>query len=95
MIPALSTQAQASAGEIARLVRTIRSAGVTTIFPESSVGAKLSAAIARDAGARVGPALYAGTLGPAGSAGETYIGSLRLHTRTLAAGLRAGGRCQL
>ena len=95
VIPALSTQAQASAGEVARLVRTIRAAGVTTIFPESSAGAKLSRAIARDAGARVGPALYADTLGPAGSAGETYIGSLRFNTRTLAAGFGGGGRCQL
>jgi ABC-type Zn uptake system ZnuABC Zn-binding protein ZnuA len=33
VIPARSTQAQASAGEIARLVRTIRSAGVTTNYP--------------------------------------------------------------
>ncbi len=96
MIPALSTQAQASAGAVARLVRTIRSAGVSTIFPESSVNAKLTRAIARDAGATVGPALYADTLGPQGSAGETYIGSLRFNTRALAAGFTgAAGRCQL
>jgi ABC-type Zn uptake system ZnuABC Zn-binding protein ZnuA len=96
VIPARSTQAQASAGEISRLVRTIRAAGVTTIFPESSVGKKLTRAVARDAGARVGPALYADTLGPKGSPGETYIGSLRFNTRALAAGFgAAGGRCQL
>jgi ABC-type Zn uptake system ZnuABC Zn-binding protein ZnuA len=96
VIPALSTQAQASAGAVARLVRTIRAAGVSTIFPESSVNAKLTRAIARDAGATVGPALYADTLGPQGSAGETYIGSLRFNTRALAAGFTgAAGRCQL
>ncbi|HVF78327.1 MAG TPA: metal ABC transporter substrate-binding protein [Solirubrobacteraceae bacterium] len=96
VIPALSTQAQASAGEVARLVRTIRTAGVTTIFPASSAGAKLTRAIARDAGARVGPALYADTLGPAGSAGATYAGSLRFNARALAAGFGGGGRrCQL
>lgn len=93
VIPALSTQAQASAGEVARLVRTIREEGVTTIFPESSAGAKLTRAIARDAGARVGPALYADTLGPARSPGATYAGSLRHNSRALAAGF--GGRCQL
>ncbi len=86
VIPALSTQAQASAGEVARLVRTIRSAGVTTIFPESSANPKLTRAIARDAGATVGPALYADTLGPQGSPGATYIGSLRFNTQALAAG---------
>jgi ABC-type Zn uptake system ZnuABC Zn-binding protein ZnuA len=83
VIPALSTQAQASAGEVARLVRTIRSAGVTTIFAETSVNPKLTRAIARDAGAKVGPALYADSLGPAGSAGATYIGSLQANTRAL------------
>jgi ABC-type Zn uptake system ZnuABC Zn-binding protein ZnuA len=95
VIPALSTQAQASAGEVARLVRAIRAAGVAAIYPESSVNAKLSRAIARDAHARVGPALYADTLGPKGSAGETYVGSLRFNTRSLAAGFGDGKRCQL
>ncbi len=93
VIPANSTQAQASAGEVARLVRTIRSAGVATIFPESSVNPKLTRAIARDAGARVGPALYADTLGAEGSPGATYIGSLRANTQALVAGF-SGGREQ-
>ena len=96
VIPALSTQAQSSAGEVARLARTIRAARVTTIFPQSSGNARLSRAIARDTGAKLGPALYADTLGPAGSAGGTYIGSLRFNTRALLAGFGgAGRRCQL
>ena len=96
VIPALSTQAQASAGAVARLVRTIRSEGVSTIFPESSVNPKLARAIARDAGATVGSALYADTLGPKGSAGETYLGALRFTTRALAAGFAGRPpRCQL
>ena len=96
VIPARSTRAQASAGEVVRLVRAIRAAGVTTIFPESSVNPKLTRAIARDAGAKVGPALYADTLGERGSAGETYTGSLRFNTRALAAGFSGGRRrCQL
>jgi len=96
VIPALSTQAQASAGEVARLVRTIRRAGVTTIFPEHSAGAKLERAIARDAGARVGEPLYADSLGPPGSASATYLGSLRANTRALVAGFTGGRtRCAL
>ena len=95
-IPARSTQAQASAGAVARLVRTIRTSGVTTIFPESSVNPKLTRAIARDAGARVGRALYADSLGPDGSAGATYLGSLRANTLALVDGFTAGrGRCSL
>jgi zinc/manganese transport system substrate-binding protein len=96
VIPALSSQAQASGGEVARLVRTIRAERVSTIFPESSVNAKLTRAIARDAGARVGPALYADSLGASGSPGATYLGSLRANTQALAAGFSAGRlRCAL
>jgi zinc/manganese transport system substrate-binding protein len=96
VIPALSSQAQASAGGVARLVRTIRSAGVSTIFPESSVNPKLTRAIARDAGATVGPALYADSLGTKGSPGATYLGSLRANTTALVAGFTAGReRCAL
>ena len=90
VIPALSTQAQASAGAVARLVRTIRRTGVTTIFPESSASAKLEQAIARDARAHVGPPLYADSLGPSGSAGATYLGSLAANTRALATGFAGG-----
>jgi len=97
VIPGVSTQAQASAGEVARLVRTIRSTGVRTIFPQGSANAKLARAVARDAGATIGPALYADTLGPAGSPGATYVGSLRFNTRALAAGFGGGASsaCQL
>ena len=96
VIPALSSQAQASAGGVARLVRTVRSAGVAAIFPESSVNPKLTRAIARDAGAKVGPALYADSLGPKGSAGATYLGSLRANTTALVTGFTAGRRrCEL
>lgn len=97
VIPGSSTQAQASAGEIARLVRTVRATGVRTVFPQRSSNAKLARAVARDAGASIGPPLYADTLGPPGSPGATYIGSLRFNTRALAAGFGggAGERCRL
>jgi ABC-type Zn uptake system ZnuABC Zn-binding protein ZnuA len=92
VIPALSTQAQASGGEVSRLVRTIRSAGVSTIFPESSINQKLTRAIARDAGAKVGAALYADSLGPRGSPGATYLSSLRANTRALVDGFTDGSQ---
>jgi ABC-type Zn uptake system ZnuABC Zn-binding protein ZnuA len=96
VIPALSSQAQASGGEVARLVRTIRAAGVSTIFPESSINPKLTRAIAREAGAKVGPALYADSLGARGTPGATYIGALRSNTLALAGGFSAGSaRCAL
>ncbi|MGH2839196.1 MAG: metal ABC transporter substrate-binding protein [Solirubrobacteraceae bacterium] len=96
VIPALSTQAQASAGEVARLARTVRREKVKAVFAESSVNRKLAEAIARDSGATVGPDLYADTLGPMGSAGATYLGSLKANTQALVAGFTGGEKgCRL
>jgi ABC-type Zn uptake system ZnuABC Zn-binding protein ZnuA len=96
VIPALSTAARASAGETRRLVDTIRREHVSTIFPESSVNPKLEQAIAADAGAKVGPALWADSLGPRGSTGATYLGSIWFNAESMAEGFTDGAtRCPL
>jgi ABC-type Zn uptake system ZnuABC Zn-binding protein ZnuA len=94
VIPSLSTRGQPSAGETAELVETIRDQGVRAIFAESSVNAKVEQAIAGETGARVGSALWADTLGPEGSGGETYLASIAANTRAIADGL-AGERCSI
>jgi ABC-type Zn uptake system ZnuABC Zn-binding protein ZnuA len=96
VIPSLSTQAQPSAGDVARLVDTIRRERVRAIFAESSVHPKVEQAIARETGARVGRPLWADTLGPAGSTGATYLGSLRANAAALVEGFTGGSRsCSL
>jgi len=85
-IPALTTQAQASAGETADLIDLIRRENVSTIFPEAGVSPGLEQAIADEAGARVGGELWADTLGTPGSGAETYVGSLESNTRELVDG---------
>jgi len=89
-IPALTTQAQASAGETADLIDQIRAAGVGTVFPEAGVSPGLEQAIAEQAGARIGGELWADTLGPPGSTGATYIGSLESNTAALIGGFTDG-----
>ena len=91
VIPSRSTRGQASAGETAELVRTIRREQVPAVFAESSVNADVERAIAREAGAKVSPPLWADSLGPEGSAGASYIGSMEANTRTITRAL--GGRC--
>lgn len=86
VIPSLSTSGQPSAGAVDALVKTIRETGVKTIFAESSVNAKVEQAIAREAGVTVGQELWADSLGPEGSAGATYIGSIEANTNALVAG---------
>jgi len=87
VIPSRSTRGQASAGETAALVRTIRREKVPAVFPESSVRADVERAIAEEAGARPAPPLWADSLGPAGSAGATYAGSIAANTHTIASAL--------
>jgi ABC-type Zn uptake system ZnuABC Zn-binding protein ZnuA len=91
VIPSLSTQAQASAGDVQELVEQIRREGVEAIFPESSVSPDVERAIAREAGARIGESLYADSLGPPGSTGETYERALAHDAGALVSGM-SGGR---
>jgi ABC-type Zn uptake system ZnuABC Zn-binding protein ZnuA len=87
VIPSLSTRGQPSAGETAELIETIRAEGARAIFAESSVNAKVEQAIARATGAKVGEPLWADTLGPEGSSGETYLASIVANTRAISEGL--------
>lgn len=90
VIPALTTHAQPSAGETAALVRRVRAERVLAIFPEHGINPDLAAAIAEEAGARVGGPLYSDSLGPAGSAGATYVDALLANTDTIVGGLSGG-----
>jgi hypothetical protein len=69
-------------------VAAIRREDVTTIFPETAVNRRLETAVAEEAGAKVGPALYADSLGPKGSPGATYLGALRHDAGRHGRGLR-------
>ena len=96
VIPSLSTQAQASAGDVEELVDQIRREQVEAIFPESSVNPDVERAIARESGASVGDSQYADSLGPEGSEGATYAGALTADAGALVRGM-SGGRvdCRL
>jgi zinc/manganese transport system substrate-binding protein len=87
VIPSRSTGGQASAGETAALVRTIRREHVPAVFAESSVRSDVERAIAREAGAHLAPALWADSLGPKGSSGATYLASMQANTHTIAEAL--------
>jgi ABC-type Zn uptake system ZnuABC Zn-binding protein ZnuA len=92
VIPSLSTQAQPSAGDLSELADTIRREGVRAIFAESSVNPKVEAAIAEETGAVVGEPLWADSLGPEGSTGESYLASVRANTEAIVRGLSGGSR---
>jgi ABC-type Zn uptake system ZnuABC Zn-binding protein ZnuA len=54
------------------------------------VNPDIERAIAREAGARIGESLYADSLGPEGSAGDTYERALAHDARALVRGMSGG-----
>jgi zinc/manganese transport system substrate-binding protein len=92
VIPARTTQAQPSAGELSRLAKVIRRAHVRAVFPETSVNARLARAIARQTGASARYALYGDALGPKGSDGATYVASEAHNADAMVRGFTGGRR---
>lgn len=92
VLPSLTTQAQPSAGDLAELADTIRREGVTTVFSEQSVNAKLAEAIARETGAESDDSLYGDTLGTEGSDGATWLAMERHNADAIVRGLTGGQR---
>jgi zinc/manganese transport system substrate-binding protein len=92
IIPAQSTQAQPSAGDLQRLVDVVRGEHVRAIFPEASVNPSLAEALARETGARADLSLYGDTLGPQGSSGDTYLKMEAANADALVRGFTGGAR---
>jgi zinc/manganese transport system substrate-binding protein len=92
IIPSQSTEAQPSAGDIAKLVSQVRREHVRAIFLETSVNPKLAEAVAEQTGAIGNLRLYGDTLGPKGSAGATYLGMERANANAMMRGFTGGKR---
>ncbi len=91
IIPSFDTSAELSAADLSGVVSRIKAAGVKAVFSETSVPRKTADAIGRDAGVAVvagDDALYVDSLGPAGSAGDTYLTMERHNTRMIVDHLR-------
>lgn len=72
-----------------QVVDSILKAGVPAIFVETSVNPEALQEIAKEAGVIVGGELYSDSMGPRGSAGETYIGMMRENVVTIVNALGA------
>lgn len=92
VIPALTSQAQPSAGDLADLERTIEEEEVKAVFPESAYSPDLAEAVAADTGASTEYSLYGDTLGPEGSGAETWAGMIEHNADSIVRGLTGGER---
>jgi zinc/manganese transport system substrate-binding protein/manganese/iron transport system substrate-binding protein len=91
IIPSFDTSAELSGKQLTTLVAKIKSTGVKAIFSESSLPPKTAEAIGKQAGVKVEAgedSLYGDTLGPAGSAGATYLDMERHNTTTIVNALK-------
>jgi zinc/manganese transport system substrate-binding protein len=88
VIPATTTAAQASAADVANIVRQIRAERVPAIFAEVSVNPALINQVGREAGVKVVDDLYGDSLGESGSEGATYIGMMESNARKIVDGLK-------
>ncbi len=87
VLPSYSTAAQASAKELAALQDAIQKHGVRAILVGMSVNPSLVERLAQDTGIKV-VKVYTGSLGPAGSGAEDYIGYMRYNTQAIVEALR-------
>lgn len=86
----ISTEAEASAGDVAKLIRQMKKDKVKAVFVESIADPRLLEQIARETGARIGGRVYSDALsGPEGPA-PTYTAMMRHNTRQFADALKPG-----
>lgn len=73
----VSTEAEASAGDIAKLIRQIKKEKIKAVFVESIADPRLLEQITRETAARVGGRVYSDALSPADGPAATYIDMMR------------------
>ena len=72
----------------AKVVDFIKKYHVKAIFMETTLNPKTMTELGKEAGVRIGGTLYADSIGPAGSAAGTYLGSMRENTLTIVEALK-------
>jgi zinc/manganese transport system substrate-binding protein len=84
VVPSLSTNAEASAGELTALAELIATEGVPAIFAETTQSTELADALADEAGGDVEVVeLFSESLGESGSGAETYLDMMRTNAERI------------
>jgi zinc/manganese transport system substrate-binding protein len=79
----VSTEAEPSARDIARIIDSVKQHKVGAVFLENISDPRLARRIAAETGARVGAVLYSDALSGPGEDGSTYIDMMRHNVREL------------
>ncbi len=94
-IQGISTESEASVGDIERLVAELCGRSIPTVFIETTVSDRTIRALvdgcaARGHALKIGPALFSDSMGAPGTAGGTWLGMIRHNASSIASGLRGG-----
>jgi zinc/manganese transport system substrate-binding protein len=84
----ISTEAEASARDVARLIQQIRKEKITAVFVENISDQRLVQQIAAETGARIGGTLFSDALSKADGPAPTYIDMMRYNTKTISDALK-------
>ena len=83
----VSTEAEASARDVARIIQQIRREKIAAVFLENVSDPRLIERIAKETGARIGGRLYSDALSGEGGPAATYIDMMRYNIRAFSAAL--------
>ena len=87
-VAGISTDAEPSAADMARIIEQVRREQVPAVFVENITSPALVRQIARETGARAGGTLYSDALAPPGQPAATYLGMFEWNARQLSAALQ-------
>ena len=69
----ISTESEASAADVAKLIVQIKREGVTALFVENMSDPRLIEQIGKETGVKIGGEIYADALSEKGQGGSTYL----------------------
>ncbi len=84
----ISTDAEPSARDIAKLVAQIKRDRVRAVFLENMTDPRLATMLAQEAGAALGDKVYSDALSPPGGPADTYLGIFRHNVPLFVASMR-------
>lgn len=83
----VSTESEASAKDVGRIIQQIRREKIAAVFVENVSDARLMERIAKETGARIGERVYSDALSEPGGPAGTYIDMMRHNIRAFSAAL--------
>lgn len=86
----VSTEAEASAKDVGRIIRQIKAQKIPAVFLENVTNPRLVEQIARESGAKIGGRLYSDALSAANGPAGTYIAMMKYNISQIEKALGAG-----